>query len=200
MNIKECMNQRRSIRRYKSDEVTDDILFDLIDCARLAPSACNSQPWRFKIVKDANTKQKLAHISFNQKHISQAPVVLVCCADIQNYISGSFSGTKELYERKTLDENFYKMIHHRIKGLEHVQLEKLSGEVSFNVPLAMEHIILRAVELGLGSCLVKIADEKQIRELFGWNENIRFVSLLTLGYPDEIPKPLKKLSVEELLL
>lgn len=200
MNIKECINRRRSIRKYKPDEVSDDILFDLIDCARLAPSACNSQPWRFKIVKDANIKQLLSHMSFEQKHIAQAPVVLVCCADIRKYISESFSGIKELYEKKTLNENFYNLIHHRTEGLEHVQLEKLAGEVSFNVPIAIEHIVLRAVELGLGSCLVKIADEKQIRELFGWDENIRFVSLLTLGYPDEIPKPLKKLSVEELLL
>ncbi|RDU23343.1 nitroreductase family protein [Anaerosacchariphilus polymeriproducens] len=200
MTVKECITQRRSIRKYKPDEISDEILMDLIECARLAPSACNSQPWRFKIVKDFETRQKIAQYSFHQKHVSQAPVIIICCADIKKYITQTQSSIKELHKLNILGDKFYNLIQNRADSLKDIQLENLIGEVSFNAAIAIEHIVLRAAELGLGTCWVKMADENKIRELFNWDETIRFVSLLTLGYPDEEPCPIKKLPIEELLL
>jgi nitroreductase len=52
----------------------------------------NAQPWRFKIVRDAATREKLAVAARGQKFIAQAPVVIVCCADIEGYINGTISG------------------------------------------------------------------------------------------------------------
>ncbi|MCY6957235.1 nitroreductase family protein [Clostridium brassicae] len=200
MSIKQCITMRRSIRKYKEDDIPDELIFDLLDCARLAPSACNSQPWRFKIVKDKKTKQTLSKISFNQKHISEAPVVLVCCANLKEYVRESLFGSDELYNLDVIDKDLYKMIKNRSNGLKKIQAEKLAVEVSFNVAMAIEHIVLRATELGIGSCWVKIADENKIKELFSWDENIKFVSMLTLGYPNEEPKSIKKLSLEEIML
>lgn len=200
MNVKECIAKRRSIRKFRQEDVSDEIIYDLLDCARLAPSACNAQPWRFKIVRDKDTKQLLSQISFNQKHIAEAPVVLVCCGNAREYVSDSQYGSEELYNLDIINKDFYSLISHRTTGLKDIPPERLSPEVSFNVAMAIEHIALRAVELGLGSCWVKIADERKIRELFNWDENIRYVSLLALGYPAEEPKPIKKLSIEDILL
>lgn len=200
MTVKECITQRRSIRKYKPDEISDEILMDLIECARLAPSACNSQPWRFKIVKDFETRQKIAQYSFHQKHVSQAPVIIVCCADVKNYITQTQSSIAELHKWNILGDKFYKLIQNRADSLKDIQLENLIGEVLFNTAIAIEHIVLRATELGLGTCWVRMTDENKLRELFDWNETIHFVSLLTLGYPDEEPFPIKKLSIEDILL
>lgn len=200
MNVKECIMNRRSIRKYKDEEVPEELIYDLIDCARLAPSACHAQPWRFHIVRDSETKHKLSMISFNQKHVEEAPVVLVCCAHIDDYIQGSLAGSDELYQKEEISKNIYDAVQYRAKSLKEKQIEHLSAEVSFNTVAAIEHIVLRAVELGLGTCWTKFSDDRKIRELFQWDENICFVSLLTIGYPAGYPKPIKRLSLEEILI
>lgn len=62
----EAIERRRSIRKYKPDHVSDDILKSLLESARMAPSGCNAQPWRFKVVRDKETKRKLAQAAFDQ--------------------------------------------------------------------------------------------------------------------------------------
>jgi nitroreductase len=66
LSTKEAIEKRRSIRRYKPEPVSDEHLFALLDAARLAPSGSNAQPWRFKIVRDQETKLKLVQASVAQ--------------------------------------------------------------------------------------------------------------------------------------
>lgn len=198
--VKEAILSRRSIRKFNNQEVSDEIINELLDAARHAPSACNSQPWRFKVVRDEETKEKLAEASFNQKIIANAPVVLVCCSDIKGYIEGSKAGSEYLYKSNVLEKDFFPKINNRNNKLINIPKEQLIPEVDFNVAIAVEHIVLRAVELGLGSCWVRLANGKTIREIFNFDENINFVTLLLLGYPYENPKERKKLSIDEIVL
>ena len=64
--------------------------------ARLAPSGSNAQPWRFKIVKDEETKSRPAHAAHDQLFIVKAPAVLICCADIKGYLDGTVAGIQDL--------------------------------------------------------------------------------------------------------
>ncbi len=59
LTTKEGIENRRSIRKFKAEPVPEDILYELLDAARLAPSGSNAQPWRFKIVKDLKRKISL---------------------------------------------------------------------------------------------------------------------------------------------
>ena len=85
MDIREAIQKRRSIRRFKADPVSDDLIQQLLESARLAPSGSNTQPWRFIVIKDAETRQKLQTASYNQRHVGQAPVIIACCADIKAF-------------------------------------------------------------------------------------------------------------------
>ncbi len=96
LNTREAIEKRRSIRKFKPDLIPDENIRELLDSARLAPSGCNAQPWRFKIVKEAVVKARLAEAAYNQGFIAEAPVVIVCCADIQGYIDGTVSGVQDL--------------------------------------------------------------------------------------------------------
>ena len=58
LTTKEAIEKRRSIRKYKADSIPDEYVRELLDSARLAPSGCNAQPWRFKIVKESDVKAK----------------------------------------------------------------------------------------------------------------------------------------------
>ena len=82
-DVLKAIRDRRSIRRFKPEPISDHLINVLLESARLAPSGTNSQPWRFVVVKDEDTKKKLQLAANNQRHVGAAPVVIVCCADLE---------------------------------------------------------------------------------------------------------------------
>ncbi|MFX0087325.1 MAG: nitroreductase family protein [Candidatus Hodarchaeota archaeon] len=76
----QIIQQRRSIRKYKPGEIPEADLKKILDAARLAPSAENSQPWRFILVKDQKTKELLAQPT-TQSFISKANIIIVVLGD-----------------------------------------------------------------------------------------------------------------------
>ncbi|MFX1519064.1 MAG: nitroreductase family protein [Promethearchaeota archaeon] len=97
MDIEEAINRRRSIRSFTGDDVSEETLRQIIEAGILAPSAGNCQPWEFIIVRDKATKQKLAEVALGQRFVSQAPVVIVVCANIKRSTNRYGSRGQELY-------------------------------------------------------------------------------------------------------
>ncbi|MBM3296119.1 MAG: nitroreductase [Candidatus Aminicenantes bacterium] len=81
MTVMEAIQKRRSVRKYRPDPVSEEALGRVLEAARLAPSGKNLQPWKFIVVRSAETRALLARASANQAFIAQAPVVVVACAD-----------------------------------------------------------------------------------------------------------------------
>lgn len=75
----DAIKTRRSIRKYKQTPVPEPLLKDVLNAARLAPSADNAQPWKIIVVRDEQTKSRLCPACNGQKFIAQAPLVLVLC-------------------------------------------------------------------------------------------------------------------------
>ena len=75
----EAIKTRRSIRKFKETPVPENLLKEVLNAARLAPSADNSQPWKIIVVRDDQIKSKLCAACNGQKFIAQAPVLLVAC-------------------------------------------------------------------------------------------------------------------------
>jgi nitroreductase len=200
LTTKEAIESRRSIRKFKPAPVPDECIQELLEAARLAPSGCNAQPWRFKIIRDPDTKLKLAQAAHDQRWISEAPVVIVCCADIKGYLDGSMSGIQDLSETGAIEERTAGLLSNRISDLRTSTPEQIGPRIAFNVAIAVEHIILRALDFGLGTCWVRAFQPEIIKGLFDWKDNIMVVALLPLGYPDESPKPRKRRPLNELIL
>jgi nitroreductase len=80
MELKEAIKQRRSVRDYQDIPVPEDKLLKVLEAARLAPSGSNRQPWKFVVVKDSKTRQKLAKAAMEQTWIATAPVVIAAVA------------------------------------------------------------------------------------------------------------------------
>jgi nitroreductase len=80
MNVIEAIKTRRSVRKYKPTPIPEEHLKTILEAARLAPSAGNKQPWKFIIVRDPDTKKKLAEVANNQHWIGDAGVVAVSLA------------------------------------------------------------------------------------------------------------------------
>ena len=80
MNVMEAIRQRRSIRAYQDRPVEEEKLQAVLEAARLAPSASNRQEWRYIVVRNPETRSKLAEAANGQKFVGEAPVVIVACA------------------------------------------------------------------------------------------------------------------------
>ncbi len=200
LTTKEAIEQRRSVRKFKPDSVPEEHITALLDAARLAPSGCNAQPWRFKVVKDRETKSKLAQAAYNQSFIADAPVVLVCCADTKAYLDGTVSGLQDLGKTGTVDDGIIKIILEKTNKLKNMNADQLGERVALNVAIAVEHIVLRALDFGLGSCWVRLVDRQMVKDIFGWNDKFYIVALLPIGYPAESPGPRKRLKLEEIII
>lgn len=200
LTTQEAIEKRRSIRKYKPDPIPDEHLRELLNSARLAPSGCNAQPWRFKIVKEEGMKARLAEAAYGQTFISQAPVVIVCCADVQGYFDGTVSGAQDLGTIGAIEDRIVTILQGRAKNLQTIERNELGPRIAANVAIAIEHIVLRALDFGLGTCWIRLIDEQKVRELFGWSDNMYVVALLPIGYPAEFPEARKRLTLNDIVL
>jgi nitroreductase len=200
ISVKEAIERRRSIRKFKPDPVADDLIEALLGAARLAPSGCNAQPWRFKVVKDEPTRKLLAEAAYGQSFIASAPVVMVCCADIEGYLDGTVSGTQDLGRIGAIEDRIVDIILKRSEGMKKMTVDELGPALALNVAIAVEHMVLMAAEMGLGTCWVRLIDQQKIKRIFGWGDTVYVVALLPVGYADESPDARKRRAIDEILI
>ncbi len=81
MELHEAVRRRKSVRSFRSTPVPDDVLRRVLEAARLAPSARNDQEWRYVIVRDRETIERVSRAAPGQDFIAEAPVLIVCCAE-----------------------------------------------------------------------------------------------------------------------
>ncbi len=86
MDVIEAIRRRRSIRKYQNKPVEEEKLNRVLEAGRLAPSAKNLQDWRFIVVRDPDTRRRLAEAAKNQWFIAEAPVVIAACGTETNYV------------------------------------------------------------------------------------------------------------------
>ena len=80
MDVFEAISRRRSIRNYRTIPVEDGKLEKILEAARIAPSAANRQEWKFLMVKDQKTREKLMEAANGQKFVGHSPVTIVACS------------------------------------------------------------------------------------------------------------------------
>lgn len=85
MELFDAIAARRSIRQYQDRSVEQDILMQVLEAGRLAPSARNTQDWRFIIIQDQEIRSQLVEAAAGQAFVGQAPVVIVGCSTAPDY-------------------------------------------------------------------------------------------------------------------
>ncbi len=86
MDVLDAIKTRKSIRKFLDKPVEEEKLKKILEAARLAPSAKNRQEWRFVIVRDKETRKKIAEAAGGQDFVGQAPVVIVACAETDGHL------------------------------------------------------------------------------------------------------------------
>jgi len=84
--VLEAIEKRQSVRSYQDKEISEDVLRQVLEAGRLAPSANNKQHWKFIVVKDEDLRKKLVPACKNQKFVGEAPVVIAGCGTDPDYV------------------------------------------------------------------------------------------------------------------
>lgn len=159
----ELITKRQSVRGYDNRPIEKEKILKCIEAARLAPSACNAQPWKFIIVDDPDLKNQIADLTTTKfipmnHYTKQAPVHVVVVMESPNFTS---------------------------KVGEIVRDKKFT---LIDVGIATIQFCLQATAQGLGSCILGWFNEKKVKKLLNIPSNKRALLIITLGYPssDEI--------------
>lgn len=172
MDFERLILTRQSDRRYMPDPVSREDILKCLEAARMSPSACNSQPWKFIVVDD---KAKLAEMADAaeglgmNKFTRDVPVMVAVVLEKMNATArlGSLLKHKD-----------YSML---------------------DLGMAVEHFCLQAADLGLGTCIMGWFDEKRIARLLGVPRGKRIPLIISLGYPEnptrrKVRKPVEEMS------
>jgi len=157
-NFLDIVRTRQSTRAYDSRAVEAEKVDRCIEAARMAPSACNAQPWKFIVVNDPDLKNALADATRDRilplNHFTkQAPVHVVIVREKANLTSS---------------------IGQVVKDKEYPLMD---------IGIAAVHFCLQAVEEGLGTCIIGWFYEKKVRKLLSVPRNKRIELIITVGYP-----------------
>jgi nitroreductase len=173
--VDEIVN-RRSVRTFNNKNIDDNAIMILLEAARLAPSGSNTQPWNFIIVRSDAVKAKIASVDHNQTWMTQAPIHIVCVADIAARIPNSAG--MSLQEESPMEE-----------------LKQIIRDTA----IAAEHIILSAESIGLSTCWTAWFKQNDIRPILGIPSDKYVVCVITAGYSDEAPGSRPRKGLESLL-
>jgi len=207
LTVWEAIKIRRSIRKFAPDDVSDEMITQMLEAARLAPSASNRQPWRFLVVRDKEVRKELRRICLEQRFIEEAPVVIVCFGDLKRYSMEA----RKMRRQEFTDSGVLATLSGRFADPEFrayqdslpvPPCEELLTPLIANTYIAIEHLVLMAAALGLGTCWVGgFTDASELNRLFGLADNLIPVAVVPVGYPaGEIPPQRPRLNLEEILL
>ncbi|AFQ42462.1 nitroreductase family protein [Desulfosporosinus meridiei] len=199
MELLEAMKARRSIRKFKSDPIPESQITQLIESARLAPSGSNLQPTRFVVIKSETARAQLSEAT-PLPFVSQAPVIIACCIDTES-LSGIGTRARELMEAGAFkDTPLEKMDTESYAKRRPMDQATAEAYLRLNAAIAIDHITLRAVDLGLGTCWVMMFDQEKVKQILGLGENYNVVALLPVGYPDQDPNARPRIELSQILL
>jgi nitroreductase len=149
MEFQELIEKRYSVRAYKPDSVGDETLAQVLEAARLAPTAANRQPFQLIVIHTAGREAELKRIYGRDWFVQPPLVICVCGVHAQGWVR-------------------------RDDGKSYVDVD---------AAIVMDHLILAAADLGLGTCWIGAFNPDAAREVLGLPEGVEPIAFTPLGYP-----------------
>ena len=174
MSFLDLVRKRQSVRKFSNRPVSRDIIERCLEAARLAPSACNSQPWSFVVVDDAPTRQQLAAKALSGLYsmnifAAEAPVLIAVVTGRSKFIARMGAQLRSIE---------YRLI---------------------DIGVTCEHLVLQAAEEGVGTCWLGWFNERAVRKTLGLPRTSRVDILIAMGYPEADPcRDKKRKTIDEI--
>ena len=164
----ELIHRHGSVRRYKPDLVPESMIEQIVSAGQRASTSSNLQTYSVVVTYDLKKKQRIQEICDDQKHISQAPVFLLWCADFSR---------------------LQRVCKHQGYSIEAGYIENFMV-ASVDTAIAMQNAALAAESLGLGFCFIGALrnNPDDVIDLFSLPELVFPVAGMTLGWPEKPPR------------
>lgn len=188
LNLKDAMEQRRAVRAFRPDSIPEVILKEILRLGVRAPSGYNLQPWRFIVLREQESKEKLKARAFDQRQIAEAPIVLICCGDrragqsenVESVIQmgrdlGAINDANADYMRQAIPQLFEF----------HPCYENIEAWTNRHTMLAVAQLMIAAKSFGVDSCPMEGFIATQVKEAFNIPAEVDVCCLLCLGYATE---------------
>jgi nitroreductase len=195
------IQDRRSIREFTTELVSEEDLALILEAGRQAPSGENAQPWRFIVVKDEATRKKMGAIAgggsgrrFTAEFVTQR-------------MQQRFASLEDEAKKKAAFEKLTSGKVSTFMADAPVNLvivgKKDVWDTPYDTSAAIENILLMVTALGLGACWViapciDIRDEERIKDLLGIPEGFKAISILSLGHPTRVHRPRPRMALKDL--
>jgi len=175
-NIKNHLTNHRSIRKYRSEPIPDDMLRQILEAGISASNTGNMQVYSMIVTKDENLRKHLWELHFRQNMVLQAPVHITFCADVNRFNKWCRARNAEPAYENLL----------------------WFCTASIDASLASQNIALAAESFGLGICYLgtTIYNAARIIDILKLPKGVIPVTALVMGYPDEQPPPTGRLPLE----
>jgi nitroreductase len=199
---RKIIQDRRSVRQYTDEPVSEEHLQMILEAARQAPSGENAQPWRFIIIKDPAMRRQLGAVAgggsgrrFTAEFVTQK-------------MQERFSTLEDEAKKKAI---FEKLTSGRVSAFLTdapvsvvVCGRKDVWDLPYDTSAAIENMLLMVTALGLGACWViaaciDIRDEERLKELLGVPEGVKIVSIVSIGHPTRSHRPRPRIPLNELV-
>lgn len=200
--VMKVIQDRRSIRQYTDEPVSEEALEMILEAARQAPSGENAQPWRFIIVQDPETRKRMGAIAgggsgrrFTAEFVTQK-------------MQERFASLEDEAKRKAAFEKLTSGQVSAFLAEAPVNIvvcgRKDVWDLPYDTSAAIENMLLMVTALGLGACWViapciDIRDEERLKELLGVPEGLKIVSIVAVGHPARYPRPRPRIPLHELV-
>jgi nitroreductase / dihydropteridine reductase len=198
MEFKELLTNRYAAKLFQDKAVPDETMRELLEMVRLAPSGLNIQPWRIKMVADADTKARLREAAPDEPQIEACSHLLVFCADTDWAAQTQRLG-RAMKERTVPD-----VVWGIVMGIAAEMAEEPESELRAwivgNVYIAATYSLLGAQSLGLDACPMTHFDAAQFSRILGLPQNVEPVLLVAVGYAADEARPKWRYPLSEILI
>ena len=191
MDIFEAIFTQRAMRRLKPDPVPEDLVWKVLDAAIRAPSGANSQPWSFIVIRDPETKNRIAEYYLDSWNNSYGRIKRKAMANPE--------AAKIYASAEHLAHHLGEAPVLILVTFDHSRSPASVAVAGSSIFPAVQNLMLAARALGLGTTLTTIhrGREAQIKELLDIPENVETMALIPLGWPRGKFGPAPRLPVEK---
>ncbi len=196
------IQDRRSIRQYTEDPVSEEHLEMILEAARQAPSGENAQPWRFIIVKNEATRKELGAVAGGGSG-RRFTAEFVTHKMQERFVSLEDEAKKKrIFEKLTSGRVSAFLADAPVSIV--VCGRKDVWDLPYDTSAAIENMLLMVTALGLGACWViapciDIRDEERLKDLLGVPEGVKIISIIGVGHPTRPHRPRPRLAIYELV-
>jgi nitroreductase len=196
------IQERRSIREYTEEPVSEKDLAQILEAARWAPSGENAQPWRFVVVKDPDMRMKVGQLAgggSGRRFTAEF---------VTNKMQARFASLQDEEKKKAA---FEKLTSGQVSvSLAYAPVviivcgKKDVWDTPYDTSAAMENMLLMVTALGLGACwyiapCFDARDEERLKKIFEIPAGFKAVSIIAIGHPSRPHKPRPRLPIQELV-